>query len=143
MEMFKTILSLGTGSLWKGVSILLAGLLIATGLYSLKEIVSLHSTISAKEKTIKKQGDALTEKESTIKELREKVSLKQAEISLQNAMITANSIDIEKKLKASNEETAAITKLYRTLWDDVYKWKGDQNATSCDNARSFFNSRRW
>lgn len=143
MEMFRTILSLGTGSLWKGVSILLAALLIATGLYSLKEIVSLNSTISAKEKTIKEQGNALTKKESTIKELREKVSLKQAEISLQNAMITANSIDTDKKLKAANEETAAITKLYRTLWDDVYKWKGDQNATSCDNARSFLNSRHW
>ena len=143
MELFKTILSLGTGSLWKGVSILLAGLLIATGLFALKEIVSLHTTISDKETVINAQGKALTKKESQIKELQEKISLKKAEIEVQNAVILANKIDTDKKLKAANEETAAIIKRYRTLWDDIYKWEGDKNATSCDNARAFLNSRPW
>jgi chromosome segregation ATPase len=143
MEILKTILSLGTGSLWKGVSILLAGVLIATGLFSLKEIVSLHTTISDKETVIDAQGKAITKKESQIKELQEKISLKKAEIEVQNAVILANKIDTDKKLKAANEETAAIMKRYRTLWDDIYKWKGDENATTCDNARAFLNSRPW
>lgn len=143
MEMFKTILSLGTGSLWKGVSILLAGLLIAMSLFSLKEIVSLHSTISKKETVIDTQAKELTKKEATIKDLQEKVSLKQSEINLQNKKIQENATDQENKLKVVNEELAAITKRHRTLWEDIYKWEGDKNASSCDNARSFLNSRLW
>lgn len=143
MEMFKTILSLGTGSLWKGVSILLAGLLIAMSLFTLKEEVSLRSTISDKVTIIGTQAEELTKKETTIKGLQEKVSLKQSEINLQNEKIQANAVDQENKLKVVNEELAAITKRHRTLWDDIYKWEGDKNATSCDNARSFLNSRLW
>lgn len=150
METLKTILALGTGSLWKGVSILLAGLLIAMSLFTLKEEVSFRSDLKEKDAAIKtlgdefkKQGDELTKKESKIKELQEKVSLKQSEINLQNEKIQANAVDQENKLKVVNEELAAITKRHRMLWDDIYKWEGDKNATSCDNARSFLNSRLW
>ncbi len=141
--MFKTILSLGTGSLWKGISILLAGLLIATSLFALKEEVSLRSTISDKETIITKQGIELTNKEATIKGLQEKISLKKAEIEVQNALIIANKIDMDKRLKVVNEDLAAINKRYQMLWDDINKWEGDKNATSCDNARNFLNSRTW
>lgn len=143
MEMLKTMLSLGTGSLWKGVSILLAGLLIATSLFTLKEEVSLRSTISDRDGTIETQAEELTKKEAKIKELQEKISLKKAEIEVQNALILANKVDTDKRLKEANEEIAAITKRYRTLWENIYKWEGDKNATSCDNARSFLNSRTW
>lgn len=141
--MLKTMLSLGTGSLWKGVSILLAGLLIATSLFTLKEEVSLRSTISDRDGTIETQAEELTKKEAKIKELQEKISLKKAEIEVQNALILANKVDTDKRLKEANEEIAAITKRYRTLWENIYKWEGDKNATSCDNARSFLNSRTW
>lgn len=143
MEMLKTMLSLGTGSLWKGVSILLAGLLIATSLFTLKEEVSLRSTISDRDGTIETQAEELTKKEAKIKELQEKISLKKAEIEVQNALILANKVDTDKRLKEANEEIAAITKRYRTLWENIYKWEGDKNATSCDNARAFLNSRTW
>lgn len=143
MEMLKTMLSLGTGSLWKGVSILLAGLLIATSLFTLKEEVSLRSTISDRDGTIETQAEELTKKEAKIKELQEKISLKKAEIEVQNELILANKVDTDKRLKEANEEIAAITKRYRTLWENIYKWEGDKNATSCDNARSFLNSRLW
>ncbi|WP_060825900.1 hypothetical protein [Sulfurospirillum cavolei] len=143
MEMFKTILSLGTGSLWKGVSILLAGALIAMSLFILEEEVSLRSTISDNEKVIKEQGGELTKKESKIKELQEKVSLKQAEIGVQNATIAANKADTEKNLKAVNDELLKISKKYNDFKDEVKNWKGDQNASSCDNARAFLNSRTW
>jgi len=143
MEMFKTILSLGTGSLWKGVSILLAGLLIAMSLFTLKEEVSLRSTISDNEKVIKEQGGELTNKETKIKELQEKVSLKKAEIWVQNATIAANKADTENNLKEVTAELLKINKKYNDFKDEVKNWKGDQNATSCDNARSFLNSRLW
>lgn len=143
MEILKTMLSLGTGSIWKGVSILLAGLLIATSLFTLKEEISLRSTISDRDETIKTQAEELTKKEAKIKELQEKISLKKAEIEVQNARILANKVDTDKRLKEANKEIAAITKRYRTLWEDIYKWEGDKNATSCDNARSFLNSRSW
>lgn len=143
MEMFKTILSLGTGSLWKGVSILLAGLLIAMSLFTLNEEVSLRSTISDNEKVIKEQGVELTKKETKIKELQEKVSLKKAEIGVQNATIAANKADTDKNLKAVNDELLKISKKYNDFKDEVKNWKGDQNASSCDNARAFLNSRSW
>lgn len=150
MEIFKTILSLGTGSLWKGVSILLAGLFIAMSLFVLKEEVSFRSDIKEKDAAIKtlgdefkKQGDELTKKESKIKELQEKISLKNAEIGVQNATIDANKADTEKNLKAVNAELTEISKKYRDFTEEVKNWKGDQNATSCDNARNFFNSRKW
>ena len=143
METFKTILSLGTGSLWKGVSILLAGALIATSLFTLKEEVSLRSTISDNEKVIKEQGVELTKKETKIKELQEKVSLKQAEIGVQNATIAANKADTDKNLKEVSTELLKISKKYQDFKEEVKNWKGDQNATSCDNARSFLNSRLW
>lgn len=143
MEILKTMLSLGTGSIWKGVSILLAGLLIATSLFTLKEEISLRSTISDRDGTIKTQAEELTKKEAKIKELQEKISLKKAEIEVQNALILDNKVDTDKRLKEANKEIAAITKLYRTLWEDIYKWEGDKNATSCDNARAFLNSRSW
>lgn len=143
MEILKTMLSLGTGSIWKGVSILLAGLLIATSLFTLKEEISLRSTISDRDGTIKTQAEELTKKEAKIKELQEKISLKKAEIEVQNKLILDNKVDTDKRLKEANKEIAAITKLYRTLWEDIYKWEGDKNATSCDNARAFLNSRSW
>ncbi len=143
MEMFKTILSLGTGSLWKGVSILLAGALIAMSLFTLEEEVSLRSTISDNEKVIKEQGGELTKKETKIKELQEKVSLKQAEIGVQNATIAANKADTEQNLKTVNAELLAISKKYKDFKEEVKNWKGDQNASSCDNARAFLNSRAW
>lgn len=141
--MFKTILSLGTGSLWKGVSILLAGLFIAMSLFTLKEEVSFRLEQKEKDATIKKQGNALTEKEAKIKELQEKVSLKQAEIGVQNATIAANKTDTVKNLKAVNAELTAIRKKYDDFKEEVKNWKGDPNATSCDNARAFLNSRSW
>lgn len=143
MEMLKTMLSLGTGSLWKGASILLAGLLVTLSLFTLKEEVSLRSTIRDKEEVIGTQARELTTKEATIKGLQEKVSLKQSEINLQNKKIQENAVDQENKLKVVNDELAAITKRHRTLWEDIYKWEGDKNATSCDNARNFLNSRKW
>ncbi len=143
MEMFKTILSLGTGSLWKGVSILLAGALIAMSLFTLKEEVSLRSTITDKETIITAQGKELTNKESKIKELQEKVSLKQAEIGVQNATIAANKADTDKNLKAVNDELLKISKKYNDFKEEVKNWKGDPNASSCDNARAFLNSRSW
>ena len=143
MEMFKTILSLGTGSLWKGVSILLAGLLIAMSLFTLKEEVSLRSTISDNEKVIKEQGGELTNKETKIKELQEKVSLKKAEIGVQNATIAANKADTENNLKEVTAELLKINKKYNDFKDEVKNWEGDQNASSCDNARAFLNSRSW
>lgn len=143
MELLKTMLSLGTGSLWKGVSILLAGLLIVTCIFSLKEFVSLNSTISDKEKINAALSKALTEKEAKIKELQEKVSLKQAEIGVQNATIAANKADTEKNLKEVSTELLKISKKYQDFKEEVKNWKGDQNATSCDNARSFLNSRAW
>jgi len=141
--MFKTILSLGTGSLWKGVSILLAGALIAMSLFTLKEEVSLRSTITDKETIITAQGKELTNKESKIKELQEKVSLKQAEIGVQNATIAANKADTDKNLKAVNDELLKISKKYNDFKEEVKNWKGDPNASSCDNARAFLNSRSW
>jgi hypothetical protein len=143
MEMFKTILSLGTGSLWKGVSILLAGLLIATSLFALKEVVTLHSIIANRDGTIKTQAKELTKKETMIKTLQGTVATKKAEIEVQNALILANKVDTDKRLKEVNEELVAITKRYQTLWDDINQWEGDKNATSCDNARNFLNSRKW
>lgn len=150
MEMFKTALSLGTGSLWKGISILLAGLLIAMSLFTLKEEVSFRSELKKKDATIetlgnefKKQGDELTKKESKIRELQEKVSLKQAEIGVQNATIAANKADTDKNLKEVTAELLKINKKYNDFKDEVKNWKGDQNASSCDNARAFLNSRTW
>lgn len=143
MEMFKTMLSLGTGSLWKGVSILLAGLLIAMSLFTLGEEVSFRLEQKEKDATIKKQGNALTEKEAKIKELQGNVSLKQAEIGVQNAIIAANKTDTEKNLKAVSAELTAIRKKYDDFKEEVKNWKGDPNATSCDNARAFLNSRSW
>ena len=143
MEMLRTMLSLGTGNLWKGVSILLAGLLIATGLFALKEIVSLHTTIGDKETIITAQSEELTKKEAKIKELQEKVSLKQAEIGVQNATMSANKADTEKNLKEVSAELLKISKKYQDFKEEVKNWKGDQNATSCDNARAFLNSRSW
>lgn len=143
MELLKTMLSLGTGSLWKGVSFLLAGVLIATGLFALKEIVSLHTTIGDKEKINAALSKALTEKEAKIKELQEKVSLKQAEIGVQNATIAANKADTENNLKAVIAELTAISKKYNDFKEEVKNWKGDPNASSCDNARAFLNSRSW
>jgi len=143
MEMFKTILSLGTGSLWKGISILLAGLLITMSLFTLKEEVSFRLEQKKKDATIKTQGDELTEKETKIKELQEKVSLKKAEIGVQNATIAANKADTENNLKEVSAELLKINKKYNDFKDEVKNWKGDQNASSCDNARAFLNSRSW
>ncbi len=141
--MLKTLLSFGTGNLWKGVSILLTGALIAMSLFTLKEEISLRSTISDKEAIITAQGEKLTKKEADIKELQEKVSLKKAEISVQNATIAANKADTEKNLKKVNDELFKISKKYNDFKEEVKNWEGDQNASSCDNARAFLNSRSW
>lgn len=141
--MLKTLLGFGTGDLWKGVSFMLGGLLIVMGLFSLYEIVSLHNTIDKKETIIKEYSDALTKKESYIKELQSTVALKKTELEVQNKLMEANRIDFEEKLETAIKAKAHIKEQYKVIYKWVETYKGDENATSCANARHFFNSVTW
>lgn len=141
--MLKTLLSFGTGDLWKGVSIMLSALLITFGLFAFSEVVSLHNTIDKKETIIKDYSDALTKKEAYIKELQSTVALKKTELEVQNKLIESNRIDFETKLTEATKAKAHIKEQYKVIYKWVNTYKGDENATSCTHARHFFNSVTW
>lgn len=141
--MLKTLLSFGTGDLWKGASIMLLALLVTFGIFAFSEVISLHATIDKKETIIKDYSDALTKKEAYIKELQSTVALKKTELEVQNKLMEANRIDFEEKLETAIKAKTHIKEQYKVIYKWVETYKGDENATSCANARHFFNSVTW
>lgn len=127
-----TILSFFTGKAWQVGCIALGALLLASGVY----IMSLHVKLSI-------QGDELTKKEVTIKEQMRTIAIKRTEIELQNSFIQSQKVDYEARLKEAQSAKVEIKEKYKLIYKWVDAQKGDTNATSCDNARSFFNSVTW
>lgn len=100
------------------------------------ESYSLKSTIST-------QGETIAKNNSEIRELQTTVASKKSEINLQNKIIEQNRIDKEKNDQKAEVKKAEVKKEFKAKRDEVDTFKGEANATSCDNARMFFNSVYW
>lgn len=87
--------------------------------------------------------ESLTKKEVIIKDNLKVISEKKAEIKLQNAQIEVNRVDAEAKLIEATKNSVVTKDRYKVIYKWVEAQKGDTNATSCDNARSFLNSVTW
>lgn len=131
--MVSTLLSFFTGNnIYKLACIALGSLLLACGLYA----VSLHVRNTILQ-------ESLTKKESDIKALQNTLVKKRSEIELQNALIQANKADYETQLKEANEAKVQIRERYKVIYKTIDTYKGESNATSCDNARELINSVSW
>lgn len=118
--------------------ILMACLVITLGwCASLKiENYYLNATVEHQTKTIVKNN-------ADIRDLQIGLAQKRSEINLQNKIIEQNKIDKETKDKEAELKKEKIAKKYDLKKEEVDHYKGDENASSCDNARVFFNSRYW
>ena len=118
--------------------VLIGSLVICLGWAgSLKiENYSLKSTVST-------QSETITKSNSEIRELQIAVAIKKSEINLQNKIIEQNRIDKEKNDQKAEVKKAEVKKEFKAKRDEVDTFKGEANATSCDNARMFFNSVYW
>ena len=137
--MVSTILNFFTGKAWQVGCIALGALLLSSGVY----ILSLHVSLSSKEAMIKTLSDELTKKEATIKEQMQTIANKRTEIELQNAVIESQRVDFEVKLIEAQKAKANIKERYKVIYKTIDTYKGDTNATSCDNAREFLNRFTW
>ena len=132
------ILDLFTGSS-KWLYIILAVMGIA--LISITSVsISLYGSNSALELQNKVLGNRVTELANENKDLLRRVSEKSSEIALQNKIAEQNKIDTTANINAVKMEKIEIEAKYKMLRASLNQWKGDNNATSCQNAISFVNS---
>ena len=61
-------------------------------------------------------------------------------LDLQNASLLKQKEDYEKKLSELPKEIEKITVRYKVIYQGIDAWKGDDNATDCENANSFLRS---
>lgn len=118
------------------LSLILIGMLIASLSWSASLKIDSYSLKS----TIKTQSETITSNATTIKDLQLSVAQKRSEIALQNKIIEHNGIDKEKNDQKADVKKAENKKEFKAKRDEVDIFKGEANATSCDNARMFLNS---
>lgn len=88
-------------------------------------------------------NNTITSKESTIKELQTTLISKRSEIETQNALIKQNEVQYKTNLENAKKANVEIKERYKIIYKNIDTFKGDQNATDCDNLRNFGNSIKW
>lgn len=132
------ILDLFTGSSkWLYIALVVMGISLASITYL---SISLYGDKSALELQNKALGNIVTELTTENKNLLRMVSEKSSEIALQNKIAEQNKVDTEANIKLVMAEKLKVETKYRLLRVSLNQWKGDNNATSCQNAISFVNS---
>lgn len=132
------ILDLFTGSSkWLYIALVVMGISLASITYL---SISLYGDKSALELQNKVLGNRVTELTTENKDLLRMVSEKSSEIALQNKIAEQNKIDTEANVKLVRAEKLKVETKYKLLRASLNQWKGDNNATSCQNAISFVNS---
>ena len=132
------ILNLFTGSSkWLYIILTVMGL----ALISITSVsITLYGSNSALELQNKVLGNRVTELTTENKDLLRMVSEKSSEIALQNKIAEQNRVDTEANVKLVRAEKLKVETKYKLLRASLNQWKGDNNATSCQNAISFANS---
>ncbi|NCD11054.1 MAG: hypothetical protein EOL93_00755 [Epsilonproteobacteria bacterium] len=92
---------------------------------------------------VKSQAETIAKNNVDIRDLQTSLAKKRSEINLQNKLIEQNKIDKEAKDKEVKTQKEEIDKKYKLKREEIQRYKGDENASSCDNARMFFNSAYW
>lgn len=132
------ILKLFTGSSkWLYIALVVMSISLASITYL---SISLYGDKSALELQNKVLGNSITELTTENKDLLRRVSEKSSEIALQNKIAEQNKIDTTANINAVKKEKIEIEAKYKILRASLNQWKGDNNATSCQNAISFVNS---
>jgi hypothetical protein len=67
-------------------------------------------------------------------------ALHEQALDFQNASLLKQKEDYEKKLSELPKEIEKITVRYKVIYQGIDDWKGDDNATDCENANSFLRS---
>lgn len=125
------------GSKWLYIA-LIALLIAFVGVSALS--ISLYADKTSLALQSKLQGNTITKITSDNKELLKQVSEKRKEIDLVNEIAKQNATDKEKNIQIVKAEKIEIEARYKNFRDSLNKWKGDKNATSCQNAVNFVNS---
>ncbi len=118
-------------------------ILMACLVVTLGWCASLKIENSMLEMNIEEQATKITENNADIRDLQANLAQKRSEINLQNKIIEQNRIDREANDKKADAKKEEITKNHNLKMEEVKHYKGDENASSCDNARVFFNSVYW
>ena len=58
-------------------------------------------------------------------------------LEFQNDALLKDKEEYERKLKELPKEIEKITTRYKVIYEDVDNWKGDINATDCENSYNF------
>jgi hypothetical protein len=61
-------------------------------------------------------------------------------LEVQNATLLEEAKKYEQKLKALPTEITKIQTKYKVIYEEIDQWKGDTNASDCENADSFLRS---
>jgi predicted Holliday junction resolvase-like endonuclease len=93
--------------------------------------------------TVEHQAKTIAKNDADILDLQTSLAQKRSEINLQNKIIEQNRIDKEAKDKEAEIKKEKIDQKYNLKKEEVKNYKGDANASSCDNARVFLNSVSW
>lgn len=61
-------------------------------------------------------------------------------LDFQNSAILSNKADYERKLAELPKVIEKIKVRYKVIYEELDNWKGDENATDCQNADSYLRS---
>ena len=89
------------------------------------------------------QSHIITKQASDIKELQTTLVTKRAEIETRNALIKQNQSRYKVNLENANKANVDTKEHYKIIYKTIDTFKGDQNATDCDNLRNFGNAIKW
>ena len=132
-----SLLGLFTGDFnWKAVAVVLGLALVSGGLYHVVKVSTLNSKIELLDKDIATKAEEL-------KEAGDVIIKKRAEIEAQNAVIKQNEVDKEKNIAEVKEAKVEIKERFRVIVRNVDTFKGDTNATDCQNLKSFARGLTW
>lgn len=146
--MFTTALSLITSffssdGIYKISCIILGTILVIFAIYHFTHVASLNAIISEKDNTITELNKTINERDDKINELNDTLVKKRAVIELQNAKVKENESNYVKGVEEAKKTNSDIISKYKTLINQINSFKGDSNASECDNLRTFGNSIQW
>ena len=132
-----SLLGLFTGDFnWKAIAVVLGLALVSGGLYHVVKVSTLNSKIELLDKDIATKAEEL-------KEAGDVIIKKRSEIEAQNAVIKQNEVDKEKNIAEVKEAKVEIKERFRVIVRNVDTFKGDSNATDCQNLKSFARGLTW
>lgn len=80
---------------------------------------------------------------ASLKEAKSDAYVSASQVELQNILIDSNKADFIENKKIAEKEIIKIKYKYETIYTNIDSFKGDKNATNCENAYSLLSNAKY